>query len=226
MAQPLVNPYFLPNSVLNLLGGLVALAVSYYAFRYGRVAGSSFLKILSLGFMMLGVGLLAQASAFIFFDLDAGRIADRGVFVYSATIVYLALQAVAYLMITVSYARRVHGGKGVAAEAAGVGVLQIASTPSSLLLLGTHVFEFGELILVVLIALIVFQGLLIYAENRNRLALTVLGAFSLLLAAHIAKLSASLLSSGIIYLVGDLVQLAGFGLLLLFVLRSGPDGGN
>jgi hypothetical protein len=220
----MVNPYFLPNSVFNLLGGLVALAVSYYAFRYGRVARSSFLRILSLGFMLLGVGLLAQASAFIIFDLNGAKISDRGVFVYGATFVYLALQAAAYLMIAMSYARRVQGGAAEGAEAAATGVLLIASNPSSLLLLGTHVFEFGELILAVLVGLIVFQGVLIYGENRNRGALTVLGAFSLILVAHVAKLSASVLSSGLVYLVGDLVQLAGFGLLLLFVLRSRPDG--
>ncbi|MDG6989918.1 MAG: hypothetical protein JRM99_00665 [Nitrososphaerota archaeon] len=222
----MVNAYFFPNSVLNILGGLVALAVSYYAYRYGRITGSGFLRTLSIGFMMLGVGLLAQASAFIFFALEAGRIADRGTFVYSATLVYLALQAVAYLMIAVSYSRRVQGGPKLAAGAAAVVTISVASTPSSLLLFGTHVLEFGELILVVLVALIVFQGLLIYGENRNRLALTVMGAFALILLAHIAELSASLLSSGLLYLVGDLVQLAGFGLLLLFVLRSGPDGGN
>lgn len=222
----MVNAYFFPNSVLNILGGLVALAVSYYAYRYGRVAASGFLRTLSIGFMMLGVGLLAQASAFIFFALEAGRIADRGIFVYSATLVYLALQAVAYLMIAVSYSRRVRRGPKLAGGAAAVVTIKVASTPSSLLLFGTHVLEFGELILVVLVALIVFQGLLIYGENRNRLALTVMGAFALILLAHIAELSASLLSSGLLYLVGDLVQLAGFGLLLLFVLRSGPDGGN
>lgn len=222
----MVNPYFVPNSVMSFLAGLVAFAVSYYAYRYGRVAGSSFLRILSLGFMLLGVGLFAQASAFVFFYLDAGKISDRGAYVYSATLIFLALQAVAYLMITLSYARRVRGGSAVAAEGAAVGALQIVYQSSSFLLFGTHVLEFGELILVVLLALIVFQGLLIYGENRNRLALMVLGAFSLLLVAHVATLSASLLSSGLLYLVGDLVQLAGFGLLLLFVMRSGPDGRN
>lgn len=221
----MVNAYFLYNSVLSLLGGLVALSVSYYAHRYGRVAGSGFLRILSLGFMLLGVGLLAQASAFIFFDLNAGRISDRGAFVYDGTIVYLALQAVAYLMIVISYARRVHWG----AAATGVGVvgaLQIRASSAPPLLFGTHVLEFGELIIVVLVALIVFQELLVYEDNRNSLSLTVLGAFSSILLANVAKLSASLLASGLLYLVGDLVQLAGFGLLLLFLLRSGPDGRN
>ena len=218
----MVNAFFLPNSALNLVGGLVALAVSYYAFRYGRVAASSFLRILSLGFAMLGVGLLAQASSFIFFDLDAGRISDRGVFVYSATLVYLALQAVAYLMITVSYARRVQGGSKVSAEAPLLGAFLIPYAPSSFLLFGTHVLEVGELVLVVLLGLVVFQGVLTYGENKNKLSLMVLGAFSLILVAHVTILSSSLLSSGLLYLLGDLVQLAGFGLLLLFVLRSAP----
>jgi hypothetical protein len=222
----MVNAYLLPNSVLSLLGGLVALAVSYYAHRYGRIVGSSFLRILGLGFMLLGIGLLAQASAFIFFDMNAGRISDRGAFVYDGTIVYLALQSVAYLMIAISYARRVHGGAPLAAAAGVIGLLQIRSTTSPPLLFGTHVLEFGELILVVLVALIVFQGLLVYADKRSRLSLTVLSAFSAILLANVAKLSASLLASGLLYLVGDLVQLAGFGLLLLFLLRSGPDGRN
>ena len=222
----MVNPYLVPNSVLSILGGLVALAVSYYAHKYGRITGSGFLRILSLGFMMLGMGLLAQGSAFVFFGLNGGRISDRSALVYDATIIYLALQAVAYLMIAISYARRVQGSSTVIAEAGLLLTLQIASTRSTLLLFGTHLFEFGELILVVLVGLIVFQGLLIYQDNRNRLAFTVLCAFSAILVAHVAKLSASLLSSGLLYLVGDLIQLAGFGLLLLFVLRSGPDGGN
>ena len=222
----MVNAFILPNSALSLMGGLVALAVSYYAFRYGRVAASSFLRILSLGFAMLGIGLLAQASSFIFFDLDAGRISDRGVFVYSATLVYLALQAVAYLMITVSYARRVQGGSKASAEASLLGAFLIPYVPSSFLLFGTHVLEVGELVLVVLLGLVVFQGVLTYGENKNKLSLMVLGAFSLILVAHVAILSSSLLSSGLLYLLGDLVQLAGFGLLLLFVLRSAPVGSN
>jgi hypothetical protein len=222
----MVNAYFYANSALNLLGALVALAVSYYAYRYGRVTGSGFLRILSIGFMLLGIGLLAQASAFIFFALIGGRISDRGYLVYGATTAYLGLQAVAYVMITISYARRVQAGFKNVVAAPPVAILQLATVPSSLLLFGTHVLEFGELIIIVLVALIVFQGLLIYGENRSRLSLTVLGAFSAILAANVAKFSSSLLSSGLLYLVGDLVQLAGFGLLLLFVLRSAPVGGN
>ena len=220
----MVNAFFLPNSVLSLLGGLVALTVSYYAHRYGRVAGSGFLQMLSLGFMLLGIGLLAQASAFIFFALNAGKISGRGTFVYGGTIIYLALQGVAYLLIAVSYARRLQRGVVMTAVAAPIGLLQLLPTSYPPLLFGTQVLEFGELILAVLVGIIVFQEFLVYEDNRNRLSLTVLGAFSFILLAHMAKLSASLLSSGLLYLAGGLVQLAGFGLLLLFVLMSGPDG--
>ena len=220
----MVNSFLYPNSALSLLGGLVALAVSYYAHRYGRVAGSGFLRILSLGFMLLGVGLLAQASAFVLFALNAGRISDRGVIVYGGTAIYLVLQAVAYLLISVGYARRLQGAPAVAAAAGAIGLLQVRVIASSPLLFGTHVLEFGELVLIVLLALIVFQGLLVYGDNRNRLSLIVLGAFSLILLAHFANISAVILSSGVLYLAGDLIQLGGFGLLLLFVLMSGPDG--
>jgi hypothetical protein len=220
----LVNPYFYPNSILTLLGGLVALAVSYYAYRYGRITSSGFLRILSLGFMLLGVGLLAQASAFLTFGLKSTNISDRGAFVYETTFVFLALQAVAFMMILISYARRSQGAPKAAAEPSALGVLQVTGIPASLLLFGTHVFEFGELILVVLLGLIVFQGLLVFDHNRSAGSLMVLGSFSLLLVTHVAKLSASLFGSGVLYLVGDIVQLLGFLLLLLFVIRSGPSG--
>lgn len=220
----MVNAYFLPNSLLSLIGGLVALAVSYFAHRYGRVAGGSFLRILSLGFMLLGVGLIAQASAFIFFFLDAGRISDRGVFVYGGTIIYLVLQSIAYLLIAVSYARRMQSGAVTAAAAGALALLQIPSNPP--FLIHTYLLEFGELVLATLIALIVFQALLVYEDNKNRLSLMVLGAFSAILLAHVAKLSSSVLTSGLLYLIGGIIELGGFALLLLFVLRSGPDGRN
>lgn len=216
----MVNPYFIPNSTLNLVAALVALAVSYYAFRYGRLASSSFLRFIALGFMMLGIGLLAQGSVFILFAYNVGRLVDRVALVYDATIIYLALQAFAYLLITLGYTRRVQGGPtrietGTPALVAGV------ATP---LLFGTYVLEFGQLVILILVGLIVFQGALVYGEQRNRFSLTVLGAFAMILLAHLGELGASLLSSGLLFLLGDVAQLAGFSLLLLFVLRSGPVG--
>jgi hypothetical protein len=219
----MVTPYLVPNSVLNLVSGLVALAVSYYAFRYQRITSSGFLRLISVGFMLLGIGLIAQASIFLSSALNVGRISDREALIWEATALYLVLQAAAYLLIAVGYTKRVQSGP-VGAEQSGAvpaGALAIGSSP---LLIGTHVLELSQLTIVVLVAFIVFQGLLAHGEQRNRLSLTVLGAFTLLLLAHAGLLAATLLTSGMLYVLGGVAQLVGFLLLLLFVLWSGRIG--
>ena len=40
---------------LDLMSGVVALLVSYYAFRYNKLLAKSTLKFISVGFVMLGV---------------------------------------------------------------------------------------------------------------------------------------------------------------------------
>ena len=214
-----VHPYLAPNAVLQLLSGLVALLVSYYAFRYGRVATSSFLRLLSLGFMLLGLGLLAQGSVLTLYLFNVGKIADRLTLTYDATALYLALQMIAYLLIGVGYARRMHSAapaepKDVVPPAA------LAIIPA----LGTRLFQFSDLVIVILLALIAFQALLVFSDNRSRFSLFVLSSFLLIMVAHMVELLSSFLSSGVLYLSGGLVQLAGFLVLLYFVIRSGRVG--
>lgn len=216
----MVNPYFVPNSLLNLVGAFVALAVSYYAFRYGRVTGSGFLKLVSIGFALLGIGLMTQASAFLLFAYNVGRISDREVLVYASTILYLALQAAAFVVIAVGYIWRTRVSPAPKEPGAALAV----GAFSSPLLFGTHVLEVGQLVILVLLGFVVFQEALIYSEQRNRLSLAVLGGFAFILLGHVGILAASLLTSGLIYLLGDVAQLAGFGLWLLFVLWSRPVG--
>ncbi len=217
----MVHTYFIENSFLNLISGLVALAVSYYAFRYRRVTGSSFLRLLSVGFMLLGVGLLVQGSIYLLAEFNIGRFADREALVYGATGVYLVLQSAAYLLIGTGYTIRVQRGgpSGVAGTAAAI--LVVKATP---LLFGTLVLDIGELVILVLVSFVVFQGAMAYSELKNRLALFVLLGFALIALSHLGELLASLLSSGDLYLVGGAANLAGFCLLLLFVIRSGRVG--
>lgn len=203
-----------------MVSGLVALAVSGYAFRYRRVASSGFLRIISLGFMLLGVGLLIQASVFVFSAFNVARITDRIPLLYDATILYLVLQAVAYLMIVVGYTKRLNVSP-LEMEGAAPAFVGGATYP---LLFGTYVLFFGELAILVLLALLVFQAMLVYGEQKNRLSLAVLSGFSLILVAHFGELASVLSGSGAVYLVGGGAQLAGFALLLLFVLWSGKVG--
>lgn len=205
-----------------MVSGLVALAVSGYAFRYRRVTSSGFLRIISLGFMLLGVGLLTQASVFVFSAFNIARITDRVPLLYDATILYLVLQAVAYLMIVVGYTRRL----SLSAEDGGAMAPAFVGGATYPLLFGTYVLFFGELAILVLLALVVFQGVLVYGERKNRLSLTVLSGFAFILAAHFGELASVLSGSGAIYLVGGVAQLAGFALLFLFVLWSGKVGAS
>lgn len=215
----MAHPYLVANSLFSMASGLVALAVSYYAFRYRRVTSSGFLRIISLGFMLLGVGLLTQASVFIASAYNVARIADRVPLIYDATIVYLLLQGVAYFMILVGYTKRLEGPAidGLSAPAFVGGV----TYP---LLFGTYLLFFGELGILVLLALVTFQAALVYGEAKGSLSLAVLSGFAFILIAHLGELASVLSGSWVVYLLGDVAQLVGFALLLLFVVWSGKVG--
>lgn len=218
----MVTAYFVPNALLALPSGVVALLVSYYAFRYGRMANSSFLRTLGSGFMLLGIGLVSQGSVFVLYDLNIGRILDRIRLVYEATIFYLVLQGIAYLLIALGYSRRlqrVEPAQGSAVPSATAAA--VATVP---LLLGTHIYEFAELIIIILNLVVVFQALVVYMEGRNRFSLLVFCSFALIAFAHFALLISALVQSGATYLSGDAVQLVGFVLLLVFLIRSGRVG--
>ncbi|MDG6912799.1 MAG: hypothetical protein JRM79_00045 [Nitrososphaerota archaeon] len=217
----MIHPYFIENSILSLFSGVVALAVSYYAFRYRRVTGSSFLRLLSVGFMLLGVGLLVQGSIYLLAEFNVGRFVDREALVYGATGVYLVLQSAAYLLIGTGYTIRVQRGASSDGMGTGAAVLAVQAAP---LLFGTLVLDIGELVILVLVSFVVFQGAMAYSELKNRLSLYVLLGFAFIALSHLGELLGSLLASGDLYLLGGTANLAGFCLLLLFVVRSGRIG--
>ena len=218
----MVDPYLVPNSLLNVVSGAVALGVSYYAFRYRRVTGSGFLRYLSVGFMLLGVGLLAQASLYLFAAFNLARVTDRTALIYSATVLYLVLQSAAYLIIAAGYTVRVQ--KGVPLDR-GEALASMAAVGAVMpLLFRTLVLDTGELVILALVSFIAFQGAMAYVEQRNRFSLTVLFAFALIALSHLGLLAGSLLTSGFVYLLGAATNLAGFVLLLVFVIWSGRVG--
>ena len=81
-----------------------------------------------------------------------------------------------------------------------------------------------QLVILVLVSFVVFQGAMAYSELKNRLSLYVLLGFALIALSHLGELLVSLLASGDLYLVGGAANLVGFCLLLLFVIRSGRVG--
>ncbi len=197
---------------LNLLSALAAILTSYYAYRFNRVVDNPVLRAISLGFMLLGVGLLADAGTSLFTGhLLVESYADR-VYVLLATFTYLTIQMVAYLVIAIGYSRAAYGGQAKAAVPA------ILVGSAAIGLYGYTLLSY--FVALILLALVVFQGLLLRSGEKTRFSGTVMLAFVLILVAHVVFLASVLALAGGLFLVGIGVQFLGFLSLLVFVVRS------
>ena len=196
---------------LDILSAIVALLTSYYAYRSNRLVGTSVLTAISIGFMLLGIGLAVDAGT----SLVTGKLlvevpADR-VLAVLASFSYLTVQMAAYLVIAVGYGRATYGSVAkVAAPAV------FAGWAASL-----HGFSvLSYFVVLLLLAFVVFQGLLLRTEKGHGMSAIVLIAFGLILVAHLLLLLSVLTLGAGLFLVGTGVQFLGFLALLVFVVRS------
>ena len=197
---------------LNILSALVALLTSYYAYKVHRFVPNSLLWAISIGFMLLGVGLVVDAGT----SLVTGRtlvesFSDK-VLTLLASLSYLTVQMVAYLIIAVGYARAAYGNP--AKTAAPVALAGSALTG----LYGYSILSY--FVTFVLLAFIMFQGVLLRSEDKRGLSGMVLLAFVLIFAAHFVLLVSVLVLGSGLFLIGTMVQFLGFLSLLVFVVRS------
>jgi hypothetical protein len=207
--------------LLNVLSAVVALLTSYYAYRFDRLAGTPLLKAIVVGFMLLGIGLLMEAGTSILIGRILVEIVVSRVLAVVATFAYLAIQMAAYVVFAIGYGYLVFG-REKKAEAA---MLLAAVIPRGLDLAGLYRFALvSYLAVLVLLAFIVFQGLLIHSRTRSRFSSLVLLTFILLLLAHVVLLASVVDLSGSLFLLGTGVQFLGFLSLLVFLLRSGRVG--
>ena len=195
---------------LNAASAFVALLTSYYAYKSNRLVGSPVLGAINVGFMLLGVGLAVDAGT----SIGSGRVlvefpAERAIGLLTS-FSYLALQVAAYLVMAASYSRVVFGKQGALAPVVLAGAA-----------LGLYRFSLVSYFLsVVLLAFIVFQGLLLRTGGKGRFSTMVLLAFVLILVAHLFLLSSVLVLRPELFLAGTGVQFVGFLSLLAFVVRS------
>jgi len=205
---------------LNIMCALVALLTSYYAYKANRLVSSSVLWAISIGFMLLGFGLVVDAGTSLISGRTlveiTGRTAGESysdrVLTLSASVTYLTLQMVAYLIIAIGYARSTYGRQlSTAAPAAAIGFALVSLYTYSIL---------SYFVTLILLAFIVFQGLLLRSGRMGRLSGMVLLAFVLILAAHCVLLVSVLVLGSGLFLIGTAIQFLGFLSLLIFVLRS------
>jgi hypothetical protein len=208
--------------VLNILSGTVSFLTSYYAFRFNRLADSPLLRSISLGFLLLGIGLFAEAATSISLGQTLVEILVSRVLAAIETFTYLTVQMVAYVVVAVGYGYLAFGKstKAVAATSALVVAPRVVGAVAGL-------YRFAVVsyfVVLVLLAFIVFQGLLIRSRAKANFSLLVLLAFFLLLVAHVVLFASVLTLAGDWFLVGDVVQFFGFLTLFIFLLRSGRVG--
>lgn len=196
---------------LDISSAFVALLTSYYAYRSNRLVGSHILGGISIGFMLLGIGLAVDAGTSVVSGRLLVELPAERTLTLLATVSYLALQMVAYLVMAVSYARAAYGRPVALAPVVLAGAAALGLYRFSLV---------SYFVSVLLLAFVVFQGLLLRSGGKSRFSAMVLLAFGLIFVAHIVLLF-SVLSLGTgLFLIGTGVQFFGFLSLLAFVVRS------
>lgn len=211
--------------ILNALSGMVALLTSYYAYRFGRITGNSLLKAISFGFMLLGLGLFLEAGTSAVLGHTLVGITKYKTLAGVESLSYLSIQMVAYLVFAVGYGYMAFGKFDEDLARPAIAAAATAGSAKALGLTGLYRYAVASyFVVLLLLAFVVFQGLLIHSRSRSRFSLLVLAAFSLVLVAHILLLSAVAELSGSLFLVGTSVQFLGFISLLVFLLRSGRIG--
>jgi hypothetical protein len=218
----------------DLMSGVVALLVSYFAFRYTKFLENSTLKFICLGFIMLGTGLLIEALVFSLIVFNVGDLTTDRIFALGTAALYDILQIGAYFLFAFGYLRSALAKPATNIESSGAVALSllvfpIANSPGDervhqMLHLTRAVFAASEILSVIFLALVVFVGLLSYSETRHRFSLFVLMSFVLILVAQVFELWTALSVSVSLEFVGSAIQFAGFLSLLLFLVWSNKIG--
>lgn len=217
----------------DLMSGVVALLVSYYAFRYTRLLERSPLKFISLGFIMLGTGLLIEAFVFSLVVFNIGDIVTVRIFALGTAALYDILQVGAFLLFAVGYLRSAFASQRFKIESVGAAAIALVILPTvnsgyvrlrDLFHLVRTISAASELLSVIFLALVVFVGLLGYSETRHRFSLLVMISFVLILAAQAFQLWTALSVSVRLDIVSSTVQFAGFLSLLIFLVWRNKIG--
>jgi hypothetical protein len=206
------------------LSATVAFLVSYYAYKTNRLLENQFLRFISIGFMLLGVGLgtegLTQGAVGLTL-VQAARFSGLEKLVFLIDIV---LQLVAYASFALGYALSAFGRVSKLEVLAPATAAAVERRVLQLFVYSINIFLTAQIGIIILLLFVVAQGFLAYARNSSGLALTVIAGFMLILISHVILFfSVVYLSSGV-FLIGTFVQFLGFVSLVFFLYRSSRIG--
>jgi hypothetical protein len=219
---------YIVNTAFSLLGldlasAIVAFGIGFYSFRLNRLVGSVALIMITLGFALLGTGLLIEGLTYVIANATIvnGLLAKK--LLSDAGLLFLGLQVAAYASFAMGYGFEVFSRQKPGD----------IDRPELVLPAGVLVTIFGGLydealgaylFMVALLAFIVFEELLIFSKNRRQSAFLVLLGFGLILGAHLFMLDSVVALAPSTFFAGTVLQFFGFVLLLWFLMRSARFG--
>jgi len=207
---------------LDIISSIVAYPISYYSFKFNKLVGSPALKAISVGFALLGTGLLVEGLTTFIADATVvnGLLAKS--LVADAGLLFLTLQLVAYFTFAWGYAIEVFGSSRETIDSLKqTGTLLPVAILTSTFGAYYDLALLAYLLMVALLAFIVFEAVLVYGRSRRKSALLVLLGFGVLFGSHVLMLASVAALTQITFYEGTLAQFIGFIILLWFLVRSG-----
>jgi len=221
-----------PIPGIDLVGESIAAVISflitYYAHKAYRLSGQRSLFLLYFGFLLVGVGFIAQSIALVIGAfLPAGtqngpalhgiiRLFVEAVIVGSG--IHWVLEILGYITIFVAYLYQSRDLNTTSALPSTNVALQIIPISIARAIFRPEL----ELILFLLLIFILIQVIVIYLPRRHRSTLYVILGFLFLSLAHLAFLLFSFFpdTAETVYALGHVLQLTGFLLLLAMILGT------
>ena len=193
--------------VFELISGIIALIVTYYATKAYNLTGQKRLSDLSTGFLVLSAGMIGRVIGTWYFLIRYGTDFEAGGLIFSiVTLVYGFSRIMAYVLFVIA----TRPPRREPQEVTGV----------SMLLMATFLVDPSlEIIAILVLVIVVLQAIVNYMATRSRFARYVLVGFFLLLLSHI--LMAQVATNPGSYLLSQVAQLLGFLSLLVMLIKAG-----
>ena len=196
--------------LFEVISGIIALMVTYYATKAFRLTGQKKLSDLSTGFLVLSFGMFGRViGTWYFFQLGEE---GTGLIFSIVTIAYGMSRIMAYILFVIS-TRPTHTHTEQEPQ---------SMNGISMMLLATFLVDPSlEIISILVLIIVVLQAILNYMSTRSKFALYVLIGFFLLLLSHIWM--AGVIANPGLYLLSQGAQLLGFLSLLVMLIQAGRD---
>ena len=197
--------------LFEVISGIIALLITYYATKAYRLTGQKRLSDLSTGFLVLSTGMFGRVIGTLYF-IQLGA-EESGLILSIVTIAYGASRIMAYILFVISTRPMHYRQEQEQYDVNGIG----------LMLLATFLVDPNlEVIAILVLVVVVLQAILNYMSTRSKFARYVLIGFFLLLLSHIWMVQVSAATPGY-YLMSQAAQLLGFLSLLVMLIKAGRD---